>query len=280
MIAVRLNAQEIAADSHSAEWRDETTPDVELARAVVACDSDDLSRVRSALDADGAVIVDVSTIRAKPAALLQVLDAIGRPIRVFKRQGFWRSIGVDLLKDPARSEGIGDGPLHMDFVNASKPPDYVCLYCERSDPLGGGASLLSALAPAIETLTSDDREALLSTRFTDGRVDDLLNIGSDINPFPLLEPDVEWPLRYTASMKPVNSSPKVAAAKSRLDQSLRANATRFHIPTGSALIFDNRRLVHARCGLGDGQEGLHPGDRRLLIQAFASRDRSERKTNG
>ena len=65
-------------------------------------------------------------------------------IQVFANGPRWRLLGVDPDRPLDRSGGTGDQPPHMDFVNASLPPDYVFLYCARPDPLGGGASLVAA----------------------------------------------------------------------------------------------------------------------------------------
>src|SRR5215471_1942788 len=113
--------------------------------------------LRSALDEQGYALLTVPPdgLRRTHRAL-DLLDlcltTVGRPIQVFDNCTAWRSIGVDTQREPSRSEGVGESPLHMDFVNARNPPEYVMLYCERNDILGGGDTYLVPTA-AVERLS-------------------------------------------------------------------------------------------------------------------------------
>lgn len=257
--------------SEHVNWADESASDLPLAQASIDLDAAILDEITASVEIDGYTIVDLSQIRSRPHALIQVLGAIGEPIKVFRKFPFWKPIGVDLQKDPTRSEGVGAGPFHMDFVNASRPPRFVCLYCERVDPQGGGLSALSDLEAAMNRLSVSDVAALKEPAFRDGRVSDLDHVGTDINPFAVITADSNWPYRFTGSISYEGINPMAATALESLAVAIDKESIEFLVPAGSALIFDNRRFVHARRALGQAQEEVVEEKRRMLLQGFSAR---------
>ncbi|MGO1048693.1 TauD/TfdA family dioxygenase [Crossiella sp. CA198] len=195
----------------------------------------------------------------------RALGELAEPIVVFAGIGRWREIGVRTDRAPERSEGVGASPLHLDFVNAANPPDLVGLCCHRPDPHGGGATMLAPVA-AAENLSARDRRLLRRREFRDGRVENLVNIGVDVNPFAVLDHDPHWPFRYTHHLRHPES--EVQAALDHLATELAVHRILLPLRAGQAVLIDQHRWVHGKTPLGPGQRELPPERRRLLAQIF------------
>src|ERR1041385_5852134 len=200
------------------------------------------------------------------AAITLFLTALGEPIRVFDQLPFhWRQIDADLTRPPNRSRGIGLQPLHHDFVNAEYPPDFVCLYSLRPDPLGAGASLVSDLKWIASELPTDILNQLCLPIYADGVVQNLLNVGRDVNPFPVYSPSAAFQFRYTSNLLENTASESARAALQKLAPAIEERAVKHRLLAGELLIIEQRRAVHGREPLGDGQELLAPSERRLVL---------------
>lgn len=70
--------------------------------------------------------------------LTALCGLVGTPFRVFERYNLWKPIIVDTNVAPQKANGVGYNPFHIDFVNSTSPPDYICLFCIKIDPAGGG----------------------------------------------------------------------------------------------------------------------------------------------
>lgn len=219
---------------------------------------------------DGATLVACrgSTPEQWAASVVSLLQPLARQIRVFASKRDWRTMGVDLDKAPDRSEGTGASPLHIDFVNAAHPPDYIALICVRNDPLGGGESTLSAIADAIANLSIEERLHLEQPIFTDGKVDNLDNVGVDINPFAVIANAAPLKYRYTGQLLKGEYPPPVTLALRHLQSQLEARQVCFVIRPGHALIVNQHRHVHGKRPLGEPQFNVSPNSRRLLLHGF------------
>ena len=107
-----------------------------------------LSSLKITLQTDGYLLFDFSKLlenklECEIASFITFfINLFGNQIKIFdKLNSVWRKIGVDLNKDPNKSEGIGESPLHMDFVNSEFPPEIVCLFVIRPDSYGGESTL-------------------------------------------------------------------------------------------------------------------------------------------
>jgi hypothetical protein len=223
-----------------------------------------------ALSKTGAALVACQgqTSEQWATSIENLMQPIARQIRVFGDRPKWRAIGVDTAKDADRSEGTGESPLHMDFVNAEFPPDYVVLLCVRTDPLAGGQSTLASLAAATSRMSQDERKHLEFRQFVDGKVDGLLNVGRDINPFAILSPNDNFKFRFTAQLLKQRYLAETEAALRHFHAELESQKSVFLVPSGHALIIDQHWHVHGKVGLGEGQEALPTAHRRLLLHGF------------
>jgi hypothetical protein len=207
-------------------------------------------------------------------SLFQKIDSclarVVQPIQIFEQYPRWRPIGVKTERPPTRSEGVGESPLHMDFVNAADPPDFVVLYCERPDPAGGGDTILAPTSIA-ESLSPEIRAVLARPYFSDGRVINLKNIGEDINPFAVLTSEGEWQFRYTAQLLTSPLTDSQIGAVQALDAALRSNMIAVSLSAGEGVIIDQHKTVHGRLPLGGDQEVIEVDKRRLVWQRFGRR---------
>lgn len=201
-------------------------------------------------------------------SMLEVLaGGLCQLIEVFSGAGLWRELGVNLSREPDRSGGVGLQPLHLDFVNAALPPDYVLLYCMRPDPNSGGASLIASTAGTSQ-LSASARAALRRRHFNDGQVVGLSNVGADINPFAVLNPGARFPVRYTAKLLPTATSDAARDALYELEAMLVPVTVEILLSAGELLIVDQRRALHGRSRLGGVPSDVRAQDRRRLLHGF------------
>ena len=201
-------------------------------------------------------------------SVLRTMHPRADQIKVFLDLPLWRDVTVDLNRPPERSEGVGRSPLHMDFVNAEFPPDFVCLLCIRSDPLGGGDSTYAPVDWAVGMVSNADRKVLQRAVFEDGKVNRLENVGGDVNPFAVLSFGSRFEVRFTEQLLSGPLSLEEVAALRTFSDILNAHTQTSKLHPGHAILFDQRRWVHGKTPLGAGQEQLAPTDRRLLKHAF------------
>jgi hypothetical protein len=142
---------------------------------------------------------------AQPPALCVItalLSVIARPFRVFDRWPLWKPLATKLGVEPMRAMGAGYNPMHIDVVNSTRPPDFAVLLCVRSDPLGGGCSVVSNLWRAVERLPEETLDLLRKPAYRDGAFFELTEVGDEYSPFPILEglPVGQGFVRFTAKM--------------------------------------------------------------------------------
>ncbi|MGW2556323.1 TauD/TfdA family dioxygenase [Streptomyces sp. NPDC001635] len=192
------------------------------------------------------------------------------PFSPFPLWPLWKDIGVKVDKDPGKSSGIGYNAFHMDLVNATRPPDYTTLLCVRTDPLGGGPSILSDAHAAVARLSEESRALLAESAYHYGTFFDLQGVGEEYKPFPILSGSPgEGFVRFTAKMLERSElSQAHAGAASELAEELVRGQVRFMLQPGDYLIVNQRRFLHGREALHSGQETVPITDRRLLLQLF------------
>lgn len=205
-------------------------------------------------------VYELSTDPGKALPFLwNELEQLGQPIHVFKRFPFWKPIGVDLQRPAHRSCGTGLNTLHIDCVNAENPPDYVCFYCLRDDPAGGGATVVAEIAGCEDHLSDEAVAELREPVYRDGAVVDLDHVGVDINPFPVLGDRY----RYTGRLY----HPKRRGVV-ELDRYLWSKAETIRLTPGMAVIVDQRTTLHGRLELGAEQWTVPEAERRLVLSAY------------
>lgn len=208
-------------------------------------------------------------LRLATAFAAEVAVPVAVPFSPFPQWPLWKDIGVKVDKDPGKSSGVGYNAFHMDLVNATLPPDYTTLLCVRPDPLGGGPSILSDAHAAVARLSEDCRALLAESAYYYGTFFDLVDVGEEYKPFPILDGSDpgEGFVRFTAKMLARSDlSPAHAEAARELAAELVRGQVSFTLQRGDYLIVNQRRFLHGREALHDGQETVPFADRRLLLQ--------------
>lgn len=196
------------------------------------------------------------------------LSCLGRAIQPYRRATLWKPLGVDLSAGSGKATAADFIPLHIDLVNSSLPPDYSCLFTERSDPAGGGESIVARFDKAIDDLDECDRANLAEPVLIEGEFYDIDEVGDELNPLPVLRGEDSY-IRFTAKWPRIGEDSAVGRAWSALNESLMRSSIEFKMLEGDCLIVDQREVAHGRLSLGGGQEELSAVERRLIHQTFA-----------
>jgi len=211
---------------------------------------------------------------ARPEALVlatALCSLVGIPFRVIDAGGLWQELGVDVKASPNRFRGIGHNPLHIDIVNSTQPPSYTALFCVRTDPAGGGHTLVSNLQRAVGRLSSGAISHLESRSFSEGRFYGMSGVGVELNPFPVLERagrHPPWIVRFTAKMIPGMKEGPAKDALGAFERALVEAQESFLLRPGHLLILNQRIVAHGRLPLGPGQHQLTQDQARYLRQTY------------
>jgi hypothetical protein len=230
-------------------------------------------------EARGYMVMDVSSLISDVAdarslgaliPLTALCTLVGRPFRVFEHFNLWKPIIVDTGVAPERTHGVGFNPLHTDFVNSTEPPNYVCLLCIQPDPAGGGHTTVANYHKAIPHLSEDDIALLAMPSFREGHFYGLLGIGTELNPFPVLEAKAPrvWKARYTAKMLHTVADNQQHHLLQTFHDALTKYQTVFLLRRFHLLIINQELCCHGRLALGAGQAQLPAHKRRYILQAF------------
>jgi len=237
----------------------------------VTLDNNDVAAALDELWETGYTRVGLTGSQADDLGRLEtVLTTLAEPLHVYRRHPFWKPLVADPDRPAGRSGGTGLNSLHIDCVNTTHPPDLVCIYCVRPDPLGGGRTIVAPLDQVESQLTAQTLRVLQRPVFRDGTVHDLDHVGADANPFPVLAAR-GWRWRYTGRLLESGSIAANSAEHAALlefDRVMMSRAIGFTLDAGEALVVDQRRVLHGRFPLGVGQEHVSTDRRRLLVQSY------------
>jgi Taurine catabolism dioxygenase TauD, TfdA family len=205
--------------------------------------------------------------------LLCFCSIFGIPLRVFDRWPMWKPLGVSFEVGPQRATGVGLNPLHIDVVNSRFPPDYVAFFCDRVDPLGGGQTLIGNLLSAYKSLSTEALKILSDPHFVEGAFYDLTGVGSEYNPFPIIDMNSTPPrIRFTAKMRYDLSNADDRNAFDEFATLLRSRQSIFLLEAGDLIVINQWVAAHGRLPLGEGQRDLSLENRRLIRQCFMSEE--------
>lgn len=242
-------------------------PEIELLAYTMQTDLAPERDARGYIIIDGVPLGDDDTNMAVPTALCSLA---GQPFFMAKRLGFWQDLGVKLDAVPYRFAGTGVNPFHIDGVNTTRPPDYFTFYGLRTDPAGGGMSMVSNLQDMVEQLTPEERKYLQEPRYTEGRFEDMQGVGEEYNPFPVLEMAASglWWVRYTGKMLPEMPESYDKELFTKIGDILYKNRETFMLKPGQLLITRQLLLAHGREELGPNQDQIPAHRRRYLRQSY------------
>ena len=153
--------------------------------------------------------------------------------------------------------------LHMDLLYFSSPPRFQLLHCLRNRVQGGTSYFVDSFAAAEEFIRSDPDAHLLQTHpltYTYDNDNHYLSCSHPILPrdFSLLSA-VNWSppfLGHRPELDPETDARFIAAVK-RWESLVEEPSRRyeFRMEEGDSVIFDNRRVLHARTAYSGAAEG-------------------------
>lgn len=211
--------------------------------------------------------VDFDAIIKRATAICSLA---GRPIKVMDKLGLWLDVPVKMDVATFRFGGTGYIPLHIDVVNSTNPPDIVGFLCERPDPLGGGLSIVSNLKRAIEQMLPEEIEFLKMPQFFDGKLNNMSEVGQELNPFPIANSKGNWKpmIRFTAKMLHGLPDGVSKTLITKLESILIEMQEVHQIGFGDLILVNQSIVAHGRTPLGPNQELVSPNLRRLLHQVY------------
>lgn len=164
-----------------------------------------------------------------------------------------------------------DLDLHMDLLYFENPPRYQLLHCLRNRNVTGGQSIFVDALQAAQTLWKEDREAfnLLATTdvgfhyINDGH--HLAQRHKTIVVDPSSDPSSSSPPKITSinysppfqAPLPSSTPPAFYQALQKFAATLRRPEGRWEylLKEGDVVVFDNRRVLHARRAFSGGSNG-------------------------
>jgi hypothetical protein len=214
-------------------------------------------------------IPDASETAASTAACQRMITAVlglmASPLHVHRSGPLWEPMGVRLDEGPGWAP-LGADRLHIDLGNATVPPDYAALWCEREDPAGGGDIIVCPSRPPLSALTDSQRQLLTQDTFIDEVLRDTDGVGREMRPFPLYDGDeYDGYIRYSGKMSLYDSEDAAtAAALDAYESHLDAHTVRFRLKPDQVLLTNQHMCLHGRMPLGDGQQDIPEAERRQL----------------
>jgi len=194
---------------------------------------------------------------------------LGNPLHAISRWPLVHAVPVNLLAAPDKFSGTGSLGFHIDIVNSTNPPDAIVFECVRPDPIGGGQTLSSALGSVIEDLAEEDAAIAKAIWGSEERFFGFVHVGEKLDPYPLFSKSGNGLLyRYTTKILKQTADTSEQFVLSKIQRNLEERAHTTQLQVNEMLIINQRKAVHARLPLGEGQETLLDADRRLLKRLF------------
>lgn len=214
--------------------------------------------------------VDPEKIDDVKKQLVCLLGAFGLPFGAFHDKGFWQTLGVNKNAASLRAESTGYIPLHIDFDQASDPPDGVALFCLRPDPRGGGESTVFHYPKFLSLLPDDQREKLGAINYSYSTLFRQNGIGEVYNPHPLIDPVRGSPFfRYNGKVLP-DLSPEHSELFLAMEQQFKSASSVYALKTGDMIVLDQNSTLHGRLPLAHREDGqsFPASEDRLLLQTY------------
>ena len=203
--------------------------------------------------------------------LVYILSALGQPFGAFNSQGFWHTLGVNPNAQAGRGESNGYIPLHLDFDQASYPPDGLALFCVRPDPRGGGDNIVFDYQSFLSSLSPEDIKGLMQIEQSYSKLFGQNGVGEEFNPHPLLEAcgQRDSIFRYNGKIHLGADNPLHKMYSLMEDHFHRASAS-YRLQAGDMLIVNQSKHLHGRepLGLSVNVSTVDPSEDRFLLQAY------------
>lgn len=159
-------------------------------------------------------------------------------------------------KVAARSQTMRDFPMHTDAAFEEMPPKYVGMYVIQQDTAGGGLSRFIDTKTLLECLSPSCVEILTTTKFT-MRVPAEFHKGTNFVEVPVMNATGDMRYRRELIVDEACSATQLQAL-CELETWLTCDelVQSVLLPTGTAILFDNARFLHARSEVRDKNRHL------------------------
>lgn len=213
-------------------------------------------------------------------SLLILCALTGEAVQVEQEiDDFWYSLGVDATASPIAANGVGANPLHVDMLTFSRFPRAMAILCERPDPQGGGATMLSRHSDIRSILTQEEENILRLPIYSYWKDEGLINVGEHMDNFAIL-PTVEGGrFRFTSKFArrfeqhpPAYFDQRTAdmatEAVEKISTSLADHSIKLNLKPYQAVLYSQLQYCHGRTSLGEGQESVPQEQRRQLWRMY------------
>ncbi|MFA7335280.1 MAG: TauD/TfdA family dioxygenase [Candidatus Obscuribacterales bacterium] len=222
-----------------------------------------LDHYRAALYEHGIVNLRLNFVDRTAAALKKIVEHIGY-VSAHDEQGKMQwDVKYDSNVDPetaARSLTTREFPLHTDASFEEPPPRYVGLFVVQEDSLGGGQTQLLDVRKILPLLSSTARVVLQESQFRFRVPAEFRRERPFIEgPILSLAGDGEVTIRYRHEVLDLEHADQAQIdAISELDGliNLPEFVDQIFLQTGTVLLFDNGRFLHARTVVKDKMRHL------------------------
>lgn len=184
------------------------------------------------------------------------------------------ALEVRLSADPARTHGVGANLLHIDYVAHACPPSILILLCLRHDPLGGGATRVSAFGPALACMSARNLSLLSEEVYAYFPDSTGAAFGALLPRFSLRTGKEADFVRFTGKLISAVRSGQLdlgseyLGAVEELAELLNDQSLQVTLQRGDLIAIDQRKWAHGRTALGPSQHEVPVDVRRLLVQCY------------
>ncbi len=163
-------------------------------------------------------------------------------------------------------EEMGEIPLHIDLVYRQRPPDYQVLHA-LTQVVAGGENIFVDVEHVVALLTPAETELLQSVELDFVALSETVHFRGR-HPVLSIDPDKRLRVAYNQYKMqfPHGTPPEYFGAFASFQKHIHqsTNQVEFLLREGSAVLFDNRRVLHGRRAFDD--------PRRDVIGCFAAGD--------
>ena len=222
-----------------------------------------LDHYRAALQAHGLVILRLNFVDRTAAVLKRIVEHIGYVSAHDERGAMQWDVKYDSNVDPetgARSLTTREFPLHTDASFEEPPPRYVGLFVVQEDIFGGGQTQLLDIRKILPLLSSTARGVLQESQFKFRVPVEFVKEQLFIEgPILSLAADGEVTIRYRHEVLDLEHADHAQIAAIAELERLVNNpdfVDQIFLQTGTVLLLDNGRFLHARTVVKDKMRHL------------------------
>lgn len=234
----------------------------------------DIAEIRGRLERDGIALIEAAGGDEEGHELQEIVSRLGTAQEHDRLgQAIWhiRYDAAAAARGATASLTMEPIAFHTDGAFEDPSPRFMALYVVREDRYGGGESLLVEVAAVLKRLTARSLETLRSTPVRFRAPAEYVKVAA-YRDAPIAFG--QGLMRYRRAIIDERLCPAAKQSLDELDAAIAAvEPIRLLMHSGTILILDNARFLHARTA-------VHDPDRHLLRMRFSDLAASERLNGG